>query len=109
MPAPSRLQAPPASVRWLVLVFSSLAMFGNYYVYDSIAPLADILRTQLGFSSTQIGTLNAIYSAPNIVMVLIGGVLVDRFGTRNATLKVPDVRVVPPDNRAATNAAGNGN
>jgi MFS family permease len=82
----STLQPAPSSVRWLVLVFSSLAMFGNYYVYDSIAPLADILRTQLGFSSTQIGTLNAIYSAPNIVMVLIGGVLVDRFGTRNATL-----------------------
>ena len=61
-------------------------MFGNYYVYDSIAPLADILREQLGFSSTQVGTLNAIYSAPNIVMVLIGGVLVDRFGTRNATV-----------------------
>jgi MFS family permease len=76
----------PTSVRWLVLLFTSLAMFGNYYVYDSIAPLADILRTELGFSSTQIGTLNAIYSAPNIVMVLIGGVLVDRFGTRNATL-----------------------
>ena len=78
-------QAPPASVRWLVLVFSSLAMFGNYYVYDSIAPLADILRTQLGFTSTQVGTLNAIYSLPNIVMVLIGGVLVDRYGARNAT------------------------
>ena len=61
-------------------------MFGNYYVYDSIAPLADILREQLGFSSTQVGTLNAIYSAPNIVMVLIGGVLVDRFGTRTATV-----------------------
>ena len=86
MPTSPTLPAPPASVRWLVLVFSSLAMFGNYYVYDSIAPLADMLRTQLDFSSTQIGTLNAIYSAPNIVMVLIGGVLVDRFGARNATL-----------------------
>ena len=61
-------------------------MFGNYYVYDSIAPLADALQNQLGFSSTQVGSLNAIYSAPNILMVLIGGVLVDRFGTRNATL-----------------------
>src|SRR5262249_13941620 len=80
------LPPPPAAVRWGVLVFVSLAMFGNYYVYDSIAPLADILRTELGFSSTQVGTLNAIYSAPNIVMVLIGGILVDRFGTRNATL-----------------------
>jgi MFS family permease len=61
-------------------------MFGNYYVYDSVAPIADMLQTQLGFSATQVGTLNAIYSAPNIIMVLIGGVLVDRFGTRNATV-----------------------
>jgi MFS family permease len=82
----SPLQPASPSVRWLVLLFTSLAMFGNYYVYDSIAPLADTLQNQLGFSSTQIGSLNAIYSAPNIIMVLIGGVLVDRFGTRNATL-----------------------
>lgn len=77
---------PPPAIRWLVLIFTSLAMFGNYYVYDSIAPVADLLRTELGFSATQVGTLNAIYSAPNILMVLIGGILVDRFGTRNATL-----------------------
>jgi MFS family permease len=69
-----------------VLVSLSVALFGNYYVYDSIAPLADILRTQLGFTSAQIGTLNAIYSLPNVVMVLIGGVIVDRIGTRTATL-----------------------
>jgi MFS family permease len=77
---------PPPLIRWSVLFFASVAMFGNYYVYDSIAPLADILRDDLGFTATQVGTLNAIYSAPNIVMVLIGGVLVDRFGTRMATL-----------------------
>src|SRR5262245_542149 len=84
VPAVDRPPAPPA-VRWAVLVFVSLAMFGNYYVYDSIAPLADILREQLGFSSSQVGTLNAIYSLPNVVMVLIGGVIVDRVGTRTAT------------------------
>ena len=60
-------------------------MFGNYYVYDSIAPLSNILQSELGFTSTQVGLLQAIYSAPNIVMVLIGGVLVDRFGARQAT------------------------
>jgi MFS family permease len=80
------IQPPPAAIRWGVLFFVSLAMFGNYYVYDSIAPLADILRTDLGFSSTQVGSLNAIYSAPNVVMVLIGGIIVDRIGTRRATL-----------------------
>jgi len=82
MPRPE----PPPALRWSVLLLVSVAMGGNYYVYDSIAPLADLLRTQLGFSSTQIGTLNAIYSAPNVLMVLIGGVIVDRVGTRTATL-----------------------
>ena len=61
-------------------------MFGNYYVYDSIGPVADSLQRLLGFTDTQIGTLNAIYSFPNIVMVLVGGVIVDRFGTRLSTL-----------------------
>ncbi len=84
--ADSLAPPPPASVRWAVLVFTSLAMFGNYYVYDSVAPVADLLRDQLGFTSTQVGALNAIYSAPNIVMVLIGGVIVDRLGTRTSTL-----------------------
>lgn len=77
---------PPGVLRWTVLVLVSLAMFGNYYAYDSIGPLADHLQRLLGFSDTQIGTLNAIYSFPNIIMVLIGGIIVDRVGTRRATL-----------------------
>ena len=76
---------PPASWRWAVLIAISVAMFGNYYAYDSIGPVADSLQRILGFSDTQIGTLNAIYSFPNIVMVLIGGIIVDRFGARLAT------------------------
>jgi MFS family permease len=78
--------SPPEVWRWAVLVAISIAMFGNYYVYDSIAPVADSLQRQLGFTDTQIGTLNAIYSFPNIIMVLVGGVIVDRFGTRLSTL-----------------------
>jgi MFS family permease len=77
---------PPASFRWTVLIAISVAMFGNYYVYDSIGPLADNLQRLLGFTDTQLGTLNAIYSFPNIVMVLVGGIIVDRVGTRTATL-----------------------
>jgi MFS family permease len=69
-----------------VLVLVSLAMFGQFYVYDAIGPLADTLHRQLGFTQTQIGLLNAIYSFPNVVMVVIGGVIVDRVGTRLATL-----------------------
>jgi len=79
------LPEPPRSFRWIVLVFISLAMFGNYYVYDSISPLADVLKEQLRFSDSDIGLLNAIYSLPNIVMVLIGGIIIDRIGTKKST------------------------
>ncbi len=67
-------------VAWLVLALVALADYGNYYVYDSIAPVADLLQRQRGFSDSQIGMLNAIYSLPNIVLLLVGGMLVDRYG-----------------------------
>jgi len=79
-PEPSRLY------RWMVLIVVALAMFGNYYVYDCIAPIADLLAKQLGFSDSNIGLLQAIYSIPNVIMVLIGGYVVDRIGTRKALL-----------------------
>ncbi len=82
---PDERAAPPGAFRWAVLVLISLAMFGNYYVYDSISPLADVLKAQLGFSDGNIGLLNAIYSFPNILMVLVGGIVIDRIGTRKAT------------------------
>jgi len=65
---------------WLAMAMMALSLFGNFYVYDSIAPVAEMLSSQLGFSDTQIGTLNAIYSLPNVVLVIVGGILVDRFG-----------------------------
>jgi len=79
-PDPSRLY------RWMVLIFLSIAMFGNYYVYDALSPLADVLKQQLGFSDSNIGLLQAIYSFPNIFTVVIGGVLIDRLGLRRSLM-----------------------
>lgn len=82
----NKLTEPSNLLRWTVLLFISLAMFGNYYIYDSISPLADLLKAQLGFSDANIGLLNAIYSFPNIIMVLVGGIIIDRIGTRKSVL-----------------------
>ena len=79
-PEPSRFY------RWMVLIFASIAMFGNYYVYDALSPLADVLKQQLGFSDSNIGLLQAIYSFPNIFTVVIGGVLIDRIGLRRSLM-----------------------
>ena len=65
-------------------MFTAVAfvMLGNYYGYDSVGPVAEQLTRELGYTDTQIGSLNAIYSLPNIFLVVIGGVLVDRFSAR---------------------------
>jgi MFS family permease len=76
---------PPRAYRWLVLALISLAMFGNYYIYDAISPLADVLVKQLHFTDSDIGLLQGIYSVPNILMVLIGGFIIDRLGTKKST------------------------
>jgi len=80
------LPPPPRAYRWLVLILISFAMFGNYYIYDAISPLADVLVTQLHFTDSDIGLLQGIYSLPNIFMVLIGGFIIDRLGTKKSTL-----------------------
>ena len=76
---------PSVFFRWGILLFVSLAMFGNYYIYDSISPLADLLSKQLKFSDSNIGLLQGIYSVPNVFMVLIGGIIIDKIGTRIST------------------------
>lgn len=77
---------PPKAYRWMVLLFISLAMFGNYYLYDTIAPVADLMKTQLGFTDEHIGLLYSSYSWGAILFLLIGGVIIDRFGTRVGTM-----------------------
>jgi len=83
---PEKPGSMPGFSRWVILILVSLAMFGNYYVYDCVEPLADVLKSQLQFSDKNIGLLQAIYSTPNIFMVLIGGIIIDRIGTRRAAL-----------------------
>ncbi len=77
-PEPSRLY------RWIVLLFVSLAMGGNYYIYDSINPLERIFIDKLGFSATAFGWLNSSYSVAAVATLLIGGIIIDRIGTKKA-------------------------
>ena len=85
MSAP-RTATPALSAQALMFSGIALTMLGNYYAYDSIGPVAEQLSRELHFSDTQIGSLNAIYSLPNIFLVVIGGVLVDRFTARRVAV-----------------------
>jgi MFS family permease len=75
---------PSRTVRWLVLGAIGIACYGAYYAFDYIGPLAPLLDRQLHFSNSDIGLLQAAYSFPNIVAMLICGVIIDRLGTRKS-------------------------
>ncbi len=77
---------PSRSYRWAVLIFVSLAQAGNYYIYDSINALERIFIDHLGFSATQFGWLNASYSVAAVATLLVGGIIIDRIGTKKSIL-----------------------
>ena len=75
---------PTRAYRWIVLLGMSVATYGSYYAFDYIGPLAPLLSRQLHFSDSHIGLLQAVYSFPNIVSMLVCGVIIDRIGTRKS-------------------------
>ncbi len=75
-----------ARIKWIMLGLAALTIMGSYYTYDSIAPVAGLLRDQRGLSQSQIGLLNAVFNLPNIGLALVGGVLIDRIGAAKSIL-----------------------
>ncbi len=70
--------------RWAVLALMSLFCFAQYYIYDSITPLATLIKQQLDFSGADYGLLFSAYSAANVFlfMLILSGVLVDKIGLK---------------------------
>jgi MFS family permease len=83
---PEALPDASARLRWLVLLFVSMAMFGNYYVFDAMNPVGPLLESQLGFTQAQIGLLDTAYNVAALLVLLAGGVIIDRAGTRRAMI-----------------------
>ena len=83
-PETSARPGPPSYYRWVVLAFVSLAMFGNYYIFDALNPVGPFLESQLKFRQSQIGLLDSAYNVAALVILLLGGILIDRAGTKRA-------------------------
>ena len=90
-------------LRWLVLALAAIAVSSSYYESDVIGSVADLLGRQRGFTQSQIGMLNAAMNYPNVVLALLNGVLIDRFGAARVALWAALIGVVG----AALTAIGN--
>ncbi len=67
-------------LRWLMLALAAFGIFSSYYESDAIGPIADLLLRQRHLTQFQIGDLTAVISLPNIVLAVLNGLLIDRYG-----------------------------
>jgi MFS family permease len=72
--------------RFTNLLFISSLSFGSYFAYDIIGAIAPSLIEELKAARATVGTMNTMYSFAAILVVLFGGMLIDRLGTRKASI-----------------------
>ncbi len=75
-----------AFYRFTNLLFISSLSFGSYFAYDIIGAIAPSLVEELQASRATVGTFNTMYSIAAVVVVLFGGILIDKLGTRKASM-----------------------
>ncbi len=72
--------------RFSILFFVSLLTFGCYFAYDVIGAVAPSIIEEMGAQRGTVGTMYTMYSVAAILSVFIGGFLIDRLGTRMASM-----------------------
>jgi len=74
--------------RWIALIILSFTMFAGYMFTEVISPLKPILERSYGWDSSDFGMVTSSYGLFNVFffMLLIVGVLLDKFGIRFSTI-----------------------
>jgi MFS family permease len=76
-----------AAIRWLMLVLVSSLMFSTYYFQDFFSPLRELMETDLGINSEEFGRVIGLTTIANMFgMIIIGGIILDKWGIRLAGL-----------------------
>lgn len=70
--------------RWAALLVVSLTMMCAYFLTDCMAPLEDLLISELGWTGTEYGLFSGAYSYMNVFlfMLIFGGLILDKMGVR---------------------------
>lgn len=72
------------ATRWGALAIVAFTMMAAYYVNDVMAPLKNMLESDLAWTSTEFGFFTGAYSFLNVFLLMLiwGGLILDRFGIR---------------------------
>ena len=84
-----------APMRWLMLVLISMLMLSTYWFQDFFGGLKGLMETELGFTSEEFGRLIGLTTIANIFgMIIVGGIVLDKWGVRRAGLIFGSLAVV---------------
>jgi len=76
-----------AAMRWLVLVLVSTLLFSTYWFQDFFGSLKGLMDSELGINSEEFGRMLGMTTIANIFgMIIIGGIILDKWGIRIAGL-----------------------
>ncbi len=98
------LRDKPA-LRWLVLILISGLMFATYWFQDFYGGLKGMMETTMGFTSEEFGRLIGLTTIANMFgMIIVGGIILDKWGIRIAGLVFGGLAVVGASISAAATA-----
>lgn len=79
---PNKKNYRKTSIRWCMLAMACFYMVGSNFCYDNPGPLETQLEDQLKLDSTHFSLFYTVYSLPNMILPLLGGILLDSIGVR---------------------------
>lgn len=84
------------TARWTALIIVSFTMFAGYIFTDIISPMKPILERTYGWDSTDFGIVTSAYGIFNVFffMLILVGVLLDKFGIRFSTITSAVIMII---------------
>jgi len=83
------------ALRWLVLVLISSLLFSTYWFQDFYGGLKGLMESELGYSSEEFGRIIGLTTIANMFgMIIVGGIILDKWGVRTAGLLFGGLAVV---------------
>lgn len=80
---PMQVRSMPRWFLILMIVCISMIGFGSYAAYDAVAAVQDELMKDMSLTTSQFSWLYSVYSLPNIFLVILGGKMVDKYGSHH--------------------------
>jgi predicted MFS family arabinose efflux permease len=74
------------NMRWVMLLMACCFTLGSTFCYDNPGPLETQLEKDFHMDSFHYSLLYTVYSIPNMVLPVFGGIFLDKIGIRTGLI-----------------------